>query len=299
MRQTQNQFFGLDSAKHPSSVPGSIYIATDTKKIYVYDIYGKPKLVSGSGGGGGSILTVDFFTDLPNGVDNDSTAFVLYKQGTKWLPGSLGGTYYPAGWYIYRAGNWTSIEVPVDEELKNYGDLIAGNISSISDHLLDLANPHQVSKSDVGLSNVDNTSDLDKPISNATTTALSGKSDVGHNHNKADIADFNDLDYATAAQGTTADTALQPGDDISQLFNDEVYLQPSDNISALTNDAGYLIPNSVTSYRSDVEVTTVYSGYLLNSVITIKRCTDGVVAYATGLTDLETDWTNRLSLTYI
>jgi hypothetical protein len=33
-------------------------------------------------------------------------------------------------------------------------------------------NPHNVSKSDVGLGNVDNTSDANKPISNATQTAL-------------------------------------------------------------------------------------------------------------------------------
>jgi len=39
-------------------------------------------------------------------------------------------------------------------------------------HLDDLANPHQVTKAQVGLSNVDNTADLDKPISTATQAAL-------------------------------------------------------------------------------------------------------------------------------
>jgi hypothetical protein len=46
----------------------------------------------------------------------------------------------------------------------------------ITDHselnLDDGTNPHGTSKSDVGLSNVDNTSDLDKPISTATQSAL-------------------------------------------------------------------------------------------------------------------------------
>lgn len=37
-------------------------------------------------------------------------------------------------------------------------------------------------KGDLGLSNVDNTSDLNKPISTATQTALAGKSDTGHAH---------------------------------------------------------------------------------------------------------------------
>jgi len=69
--------------------------------------------------------------------------------------------------------------------------------------------------------------------------------------------------FATAAQGATADTALQPNDNISLLINDSGYalksqsdidyataaqgatadtaLQPNDNISLLINDSGYLI----------------------------------------------------------
>jgi hypothetical protein len=42
-------------------------------------------------------------------------------------------------------------------------------------------------------------------------TALGGKADSAHTHVKADITDFNDADYATAAQGDLADTAVQPG----------------------------------------------------------------------------------------
>jgi hypothetical protein len=40
-----------------------------------------------------------------------------------------------------------------------------------------IVNPHQVTKSQVGLWNVDNTSDADKPISSETLTALSSKVD--------------------------------------------------------------------------------------------------------------------------
>ena len=64
--------------------------------------------------------------------------------------------------------------------------------------------------------------------------------------------------FATAAQGTTADSATQPGDNVSTLTNDSGYLddaaafataaqgvladsamQPGDNISDLNNNAGY------------------------------------------------------------
>ena len=47
----------------------------------------------------------------------------------------------------------------------------------IDDHIADLANPHSVTKDQVGLGNVDNTSDLDKPISTATQNALDDKQD--------------------------------------------------------------------------------------------------------------------------
>lgn len=44
--------------------------------------------------------------------------------------------------------------------------------AAIADHVADTNNPHQVTKEQVGLWNVDNTSDADKPISTATQSAL-------------------------------------------------------------------------------------------------------------------------------
>ena len=49
---------------------------------------------------------------------------------------------------------------------------IAKAISSLISHLANKSNPHSVTKLQVGLGNVDNTSDLDKPISTATQGAL-------------------------------------------------------------------------------------------------------------------------------
>lgn len=43
------------------------------------------------------------------------------------------------------------------------------------DHSQTIGNPHNTTKNDIGLGNVDNTSDLNKPISTATQTALNGK----------------------------------------------------------------------------------------------------------------------------
>ena len=49
--------------------------------------------------------------------------------------------------------------------------------SKIDDHLADTNNPHNVSKSDVGLGNVDNTADLSKPLSNPQKEYIDGQVD--------------------------------------------------------------------------------------------------------------------------
>lgn len=50
--------------------------------------------------------------------------------------------------------------------------------TNISNHLADQSNPHAVTKAQVGLGNVNNTSDMDKPISTAVQTALDKKASL-------------------------------------------------------------------------------------------------------------------------
>lgn len=94
----------------------------------------------------------------------------------------------------------------------------------IDDHINNTSNPHSVTKTQVGLGNADNTSDLNKPISTATQTALDGKVDEnaaitgatktkitydakglvtsGADATTADIADSSNKRYVTDAQLT-------------------------------------------------------------------------------------------------
>ena len=51
---------------------------------------------------------------------------------------------------------------------------VQGNLTT---HINDKDNPHEVTKAQIGLSNVDNTADVNKPISTATQTALNNKVD--------------------------------------------------------------------------------------------------------------------------
>lgn len=77
-----------------------------------------------------------------------------------------------------------NVEVLIPVPISNHSEL----------NLDDGTNPHGTTKSDVGLSNVDNTSDLDKPISNDTQNALDLKANTSDLSAVAFSNDYNDLD---------------------------------------------------------------------------------------------------------
>lgn len=67
-----------------------------------------------SGGTGSSsqpfLYTADNYTDLGTvtGMTEGDLAYVADSEGTSWLPGTVGGTYYPQGVYVYVSGTWVS-----------------------------------------------------------------------------------------------------------------------------------------------------------------------------------------------
>lgn len=75
----------------------------------------------------------------------------------------------------FTAQQWSAINSGITATLVGK---ITTNETNISNHTNNTSNPHSVTKSQVGLGNVDNTSDLNKPISTATQTALNGKQDT-------------------------------------------------------------------------------------------------------------------------
>lgn len=75
----------------------------------------------------------------------------------------------------------------VKADLSNYKTEVSGQFTevetTINNHIVDTNNPHGVTKDQIGLENVDNTSDLEKPISYAVQNALDEKADSEHEHN--------------------------------------------------------------------------------------------------------------------
>lgn len=70
--------------------------------------------------------------------------------------------------------------------LEAHDTSITENIAVIAAHTEDTANPHNVTKAQVGLGNVDNTADIDKPLSTAIQAALDAKADQTTVGTKAD-----------------------------------------------------------------------------------------------------------------
>ena len=88
-----------------------------------------------------------------------------------------------------------SIELKIDEINNDIGKIeqdLTGLDEALTTHEEDKHNPHDVSKEQIGLGNVDNTSDLDKPISTATQTAL---------NNKMPLMSFEQLYYYEVTSG--------------------------------------------------------------------------------------------------
>lgn len=144
----------------------------------------------------------------------------------------------------------------------------------IADHIADKDNPHEVSAADVGLGNCDNTSDLNKPISTATQTALNLKADkteipsvpitaiqkngtgitpVSGTVNITVPTQASDINAATATQGGKADTAIQGikvnsstvNPDANKVVNITVPTSAAD-VSALPDTTKYAAALSLT-----------------------------------------------------
>ena len=58
------------------------------------------------------------------------------------------------------------------ETLNEVFEIVEATVNDKFEHLQDTNNPHNVTKEQVGLGSVDNTADIDKPVSNATSSAI-------------------------------------------------------------------------------------------------------------------------------
>lgn len=136
-----------------------------------------------------------------------------------------------------------SIRAQADQQLQSNIDNVAADLT---EHEQDTSNPHNVTKAQVGLGNVDNTSDADKPVSTAQAEAIS---DAVSTHNASETAHSNQFSqYRTSASQDAID---------NQIKSDITNLQ-STKADKATTLAGYGITDAYTKTEVDAKVSSVY-----------------------------------------
>ncbi|MBW6408475.1 hypothetical protein [Clostridium weizhouense] len=129
-------------------------------------------------------------TELTNqSLDSILTVGLYYAGGGNTCANKPNGV-DAFGMEVVRSANgwYTQVLYASNGQEKVYFRYYTGNQWSIWSEVYTSSN--KPSKTDVGLGNVDNTNDLDKPISKATKNALDGKANNSHTHIKSQITDF-------------------------------------------------------------------------------------------------------------
>ena len=153
------------------------------------------------------------------GIESDSRKLKIGDGTTTW--NHL--IYYQFGDALgyLQSGGYTG----TGQDLKDEIDAISGGTGvQLQVHLDDLSNPHQVTKAQVGLSNVENTSDADKPISTAQQAVLDSKVDkiTGKGLSTNDLTDM----LLMSMNGAISSSAfiVYSGDGKSFLANNGTYI---------------------------------------------------------------------------
>ena len=164
-------------------------------------------------------------------------------------------------WYVVTKENLAS---------KSYVDLSSKGVKdSLDAHIADKANPHNVTKAQVGLGNVDNTADIDKPVSNAVESSLLTKANKIDTYSKSEVdtkvSTLSSTTYAghkgylTLADAQAAQASL-PANTLVEVTSD----------STTTNNGVYLW-NGTTLTKGSYDPLMQAKSYTDNSVEPIVR----------------------------
>lgn len=117
----------LDSSDTP-------YLSDAALQADLDDVTGK------NGGGVGSVPITQQATQYSNlvaGTSIGQIAYVENSEGTAWLPSTLGGTYYPAGFYLWNGSDWVSDRNAIAKQLADNIIDISNNSNEIDQEILD------------------------------------------------------------------------------------------------------------------------------------------------------------------
>ena len=170
---------------------------------------------------------------------------------------------------------------------KNYVDLSSKGVKdSLDEHISDKANPHQVTKAQVGLGNVDNTADVDKPVSNAVNSAI-----ITATNDMATKAYVNSKDGDLTTLTTTDKTSLVKA--INEVVSvkadkEDVALSVSNLTNNKADKATTLEGYGIADAYTKSEIDTNYGGVktLYDKTVTVGASSADFTTINAALTEL-------------
>ena len=154
------------------------------------------------------------------------------------------------------------------------------SVQSLNSHINDVGNPHNVTKMQIGLSDVDNTSDVDKPVSTATALAISKKLDSAHGSNTSNphnvtkeqvgLSNVNNTSDANKPISIATSAALDARPLISSVVlktDIEDSLTSASSIKVLSAAQGYQLQEQIHALTGDV---TVIAGSITEDAATLS-----------------------------
>ena len=168
------------------------------------------------------------------------------------------------------SGNYSITLDSVSDYTKTKKDLVNtttvdGKVNGVrqelNTHVEDLLNPHQVTKGQIGLGNVDNTSDADKPVSNSTQAAIISAVSPKADKTYVDAALSSNIDktyvdaaLSSKAEKTYVDTALSSKTDKTYVDN-QLSLKANEADVYTKQESSDLVSNSISTALTPINTS--------------------------------------------
>lgn len=167
-------------------------------------------------------------------------------------------------------------------------------------------------RNNIGLGNVDNTADADKPISTATQTAINGKADAATTYTKTEVdTALSGKQDALSAEQLSAVNSGITSTDVAQITtnkNNISYIANNNVINILNRQAGTDTSNGIT-FTTNIDGSITLSGTATNAAgvfvfsSSLDTTDDTYILYGDGFIEgvymdtYETGWANQRTFT--
>jgi hypothetical protein len=240
--------------------------------------------ISATGGGGGSVNwgsiggTLSAQTDLQTALDGKASDGELTTEVNARIA---------ADTTLQNNINTVAGNLSTETTARQAGD--ATNAADLVAHTSNTSNPHATTKDQVGLGNVDNTSDANKPISSATQTALNAKeptitAGTTSQYYRGDKT-FQTLDKSAVGLGNVVNTDTSTTTNITDSVNKRFVTDA--NLTTIGNQSGVNTGDETTaSIQSKRPLKTINGNSLEGSgnVVISAAVNQAFRTYGTGFT---------------